>query len=161
MRLADEIIVMNGGVIVQSGSPGDITLYPVSEFVASFMGTETILTGRVTGSAGGVLNLSVGASVIEASGEAEPGSGVTFCVHPENIIFSADRPGTSARNSFSGRVVRVVPSGFYWKVYVRCPMTLMGYVTTRSMEDLGIGEGSEITASFKATAVHIIKIIPQ
>jgi molybdopterin-binding protein len=160
MRLADKIIVMNGGTIVQAGSPNDITLYPASEFVASFMGTETILSGKVTGSGSGVLTVSVNGASIEAAGEAAPGSGITFCVHPENIVFSPGHPGTSARNSFSGRVARVVQAGFYWKVYVDCGITLMGYVTARSLEDLGIREGREITASFKATAVHIIKRIP-
>ncbi len=160
MRLADEIIVMNGGAVVQTGSPNEISLYPASEFVASFMGTETILTGRVTGSGGGLLVLSVNGTVIEAAGDAGQGSIVTFCVHPESILFSHDRPGTSARNSFNGRVTKVVPAGLYRKVYVDCGITLMGYVTARSMEDLGIREGGEITASFKATAVHIIKTIP-
>ncbi len=160
MRLADEIIVMNGGAVAQAGSPGVISLYPASEFVASFMGTETILTGRVSGSGDGLLTITVDGAVIEAAGEAGPGSSVTFCVHPESILFSRERPGTSARNSFSGRVTRVVPAGLYRKVYVDCGITLMGYVTGRSMDDLGIRAGEDITASFKATAVHIIKTIP-
>jgi tungstate transport system ATP-binding protein len=160
-RLADEIIVMNGGAVAQAGSPGVISLYPASEFVASFMGTETILTGRVSGSGDGLLTITVDGAVIEAAGEAGPGSSVTFCVHPESILFSKERPGTSARNSFSGRVARVVPTGLYRKVYVNCGITLMGYVTGRSMDDLGIREGGQITASFKATAVHIIKVSPQ
>jgi tungstate transport system ATP-binding protein len=158
IRLADEIIVMKGGIIVQAGPPADITRYPASEFVASFMGAETILEGTVTGAGGGVITVSVQGVSVEAVGTAAPGSAVTFCVHPENIVLSPGRPESSARNVFRGVVERVVPIGPYRKVYVRCGFTLMAYVTNTSIVEMDIREGREITASFKATAVHVIKM---
>ncbi len=158
IRLADEIIVMNGGSIVQSGSPNDITLYPASEFVASFMGTETILTGRVSGSRDGVFTVSINGAAIETVGQAEPGSVVTFCIHPDNIVFSSDQQKTSARNSFSGCVVKSVPMGLFQKIYFNCGFTLVAYVTNHSVEEMGIREGMPLTASFKATSVHVIKM---
>jgi tungstate transport system ATP-binding protein len=158
IRLADRIILMNGGGIVQAGSPTDITLYPASEFVASFMGTETILTGRVTGSGGGVFTVSINGVEIEAVGEVGPGNAVTFCVHPDNIVFSAARPETTARNAFRGRIVKTVSMGLFQKIYFDCGLTLVAYVTNRSVEEMGICEGVDLTASFKATSVHIIKI---
>ncbi len=157
IRLGDRIIVMNGGNVIQTGSPGEITLYPASEFVASFMGTETILTGEVVGSGGGVFTVSVNGASIEAVGDAGPGSAVTFCLHPDNIVFSSARQETSARNSFRGAVARIVPMGIFQKVYFDCGFTLVAYVTNRSVEEMGIAEGKEITASFKATAVHVIR----
>jgi len=157
IRLADRIIVMNGGSVVQAGSPGEITLNPASEFVASFMGTETILTGEVTGSGEGVFSVSVRGRAIEAAGTAERGKAVTFCVHPDNIILSAAPLEASARNSFRGTVSRIVPLGLFRKVYVDCGFTLVAYVTNRSVEEMGMAAGKEITASFKATAVHVIK----
>ncbi len=160
IRLADRIIVMNNGGIVQAGSPTDITLYPASEFVASFMGTETILSGRVTTSGDGILTVSVNGAAIEAVGDAGPGSAVTFCIHPDNIVFSTTHQETSARNSFSGRVVKTVPMGLFHKIYFDCGFTLVAYVTNRSVEELDIRGGMDLTASFKATSVHIIKMTP-
>ncbi len=159
IRLADRIIVMNGGSIVQAGSPNEITLYPASEFVASFMGTETILTGRVAGSGGGVFTVSVNGEPIEAVGHAETGSTVTFCIHPDNIVFSASQQETSARNAFRGRVAKIIPMGLFQKIYFECGFTLVAYVTNRSMEGLDIRAGKDLVASFKATAVHVIKLM--
>ena len=158
IRLADKIIVMNAGSIVQSGSPNDITQYPASEFIASFMGTETILSGTVGGSGGGVFSVSVNGTSVEAVGKAEPGSTVTFCVHPDNIVFSVNPSESSARNSFRGKVVKTVPMGLFQKVYFDCGFTLVAYITSQSLNSLDIHEGKDLMASFKATSVHIIKV---
>jgi tungstate transport system ATP-binding protein len=158
IRLADGIIVMNEGRIVQSGKPNDITQYPASEFVASFMGTETIISGAVDGSGGGVFSVSVDGASVEAVGHAEPGSTVTFCIRPDNIVFSPNPSESSARNSFRGKVVKVMPMGLFQKVYFDCGFTLVAYVTSQSMNRLDIRPGRELTASFKATAVHVIKV---
>ena len=46
LRLSDRIAVMNGGKILQVGSPEEVMNHPVDEFVASFVGVETILPER-------------------------------------------------------------------------------------------------------------------
>ena len=46
LRLSDRIAVMNGGRILQIGPPAEVMNQPLDEFVASFVGVETILTGR-------------------------------------------------------------------------------------------------------------------
>ena len=89
---------MNGGVVAQDGDPNTIMQYPADEFVASFMGTETILAGTVTASAGGVMTIAVDGGAVEAAGTAGPGAQVTICVNPENIVLSDGAPETSARN---------------------------------------------------------------
>lgn len=43
MALADTMVVMNHGVIVQSGSPHEIYNRPVNEFVARFMGGHNVI----------------------------------------------------------------------------------------------------------------------
>ncbi|MBN2159441.1 MAG: ABC transporter ATP-binding protein [Spirochaetes bacterium] len=159
IRLSDRVLVMNAGRIVQSGTPREVTMYPADEFVASFMGTETILTGTVTGSDGGGFTAAVNGMAVEGVGQAEPGAAVTFCLHPENIVLSLERPESSARNMFSGRVARVVPAGLFQKVFVDCGFTLVAYVTNRSIEEMGIREGLAVNASFKATSVHVIKTV--
>jgi tungstate transport system ATP-binding protein len=102
--------------------------------------------------------VSVNGTPVEAVGKAEPGSTVTFCVHPDNIVFSVNPSESSARNSFRGKVVKTVPMGLFQKVYFDCGFTLVAYVTSRSLNSLDIREGKELTASFKATSVHVIKV---
>ncbi len=43
LALADEIIVMNGGIIEQAGAPKDVFNTPLTEFVARFIGGHNVL----------------------------------------------------------------------------------------------------------------------
>ena len=69
---------------------------------------------------------------------------------------------TSARNVFSSVVKRIIPSGAFYKVELDCGFPLVTYVTNHAREDLSMHEGMNLTASFKATAIHVIrkKLLP-
>ncbi len=54
LRLAQDVTVMVEGKIVQSGTTAQIFNQPDSEFVANFVGTETILEGTVQSSNAGL-----------------------------------------------------------------------------------------------------------
>jgi tungstate transport system ATP-binding protein len=149
---------MNGGRIIQIGSPEEVANHPVSEFVASFMGVETILTGRVIKRNGGTFVVSVENQEIEVVGDAHLGEKVVLCIRPENVTLSvrSSQERTSARNVFSGKIVKIVSLGFYQKIYLHCGFPLIAYVTNHSLEELSLGEEKEVKASFKATAVTVI-----
>jgi tungstate transport system ATP-binding protein len=159
LRLSDRIAVMKGGKILQIGSPGEVTQRPANEFIASFVGVETILTGRVIRKGPGIFVASVQDREIVVAGEAHPGEGVVLCIRPENVVLLANRPleTTSARNVFEGTVERVIPLGFFQRVHLNCGFPLAAFVTNQSVEHLSIREGKEMVASFKATAIHVIR----
>lgn len=158
LKLSNRVIVMNQGEIVQDGTPEEVMNYPCNEFVASFVGVETILSGTVVKNEAGTLTVSVSEAHIEAVGDLAPGSKVILCIKPEDIILypvSFDAP-SSARNTFTGTVTRIVPSGFYQKVYLNCGFPLVAYITNASAKSLQISEGMTLKASFKATSVILI-----
>ena len=159
LRLSDRIAVMNQGKILQVGSPGEVMNQPVDEFVASFVGVETILSGKVIKRDGGTFIASVGGKEIEAVGDARLGENVVLCIRPENVTLSirASQEGTSARNFFSGRIMKVTSLGLYQRVHLDCAFPLVAYVTNRSSEELSLTEGKVVGASFKATAVTVIR----
>jgi len=47
LAMSDDIIVMRGGNIEQRGSPGEIYNYPRTAFVADFVGSANLISGRV------------------------------------------------------------------------------------------------------------------
>lgn len=157
LRMAQDVTVMAEGKIVQSGTTAQIFNQPDSEFVANFVGTETILEGTVKSSKAGLMEISVAGKIIEAVGDYLPGQNVYCCLRPENITVSSTMPEKiSARNVFEAKIQKIVRQAFFYKVFLDCGFTLVAYVTVSSCEDLGICEGSMVAVSFKATAVHII-----
>jgi tungstate transport system ATP-binding protein len=159
LRLSDRIAVMNKGRILQIGSPAEVMYHPVDEFVASFVGVETILTGAVTRKGGGTFAASVSGKEIEAVGEAELGETVTLCIRPEDVtlLTHSSKEATSARNVFLGKIVKITTLGLYQKIQLYCGFPLVAYVTHHSTENLSLGEGKEVMASFKATAIHVVR----
>lgn len=159
LRLADRMAVMQNGSIVQAGIPSEVMSRPENEFVASFVGMENIFAGKVIESNNGLLSLKVGDQAMEISGDGLPGECVTFCIHPENVIVTTSVPDhhTSARNVFSGRVIKIVPFGLYNKVYLDCGFMLIATVTNRSFAELGLKPTSTVYAMIKATAVHLFR----
>jgi tungstate transport system ATP-binding protein len=159
LRLSNRIAVMNTGGILQIGSAEEVMNHPVNEFVASFVGVETILTGKVIKRNGGTFFASIQGQEIEAVGDAYPGETVVLCIRPENVTLSTrlSHEGTSARNVFPGRIEKIVSLGFYQKIELNCGFALVAYVTNHSLEELSLTEGKEVRASFKATAITVMK----
>ncbi len=159
LRLSNRMAVMNEGKILQIGFPGEVMNHPVNEIVASFVGVETILTGKVIKQSGGTFVTSIEGQEIEAVGDAHLGETVVLCIRPENVTLSTrpSQEGTSARNVFPGRIVKIISLGLYQKVHLHCGFPLVAYVTNHSLEELSLTEGKEVRASFKATAIHVVR----
>ena len=158
LQLADRMSVLHQGRIVQSGTGPEVINQPVDEFVAGFVGMETVLPGRVASSTMGLCRVAVAGLEVESVGSPSLGEAVLVCVRPEQVTLSLHAAAdTSARNSFPGTVTRIVPRGPFFKVELDCGFWIAALVTPRSLEELALGPGVAVVASFKATAVHLIK----
>jgi tungstate transport system ATP-binding protein len=157
-RLADRLVVMDAGRIVQAGPPAEVMNAPADERVASFVGMETLVEGLVERAEGGELRVAAGGATVDAVGVAAPGQRVYCGIRPEHVTIHAERPATasSARNLFAARIVGLASSGPLIKVHLQGAFPLSAYVTAESLATLALVEGKQVFASFKATAVHVI-----
>jgi molybdate transport system ATP-binding protein len=171
LRLAETVAVMIDGRVRQVGTPGEVFGSPVDEETAAFVGVETIAVGRVRSAEGGVAVVEAGGQLVEGGGEVYEGDSVLVCVRPEDVVLAPAGAGTgtvthegaaaheqtSARNHLRGRVVRVARAGPFVRVEVDVGFPLVALVTRHSVEDLGIAAGVDCVATFKASAVHLIR----
>jgi ABC-type Fe3+/spermidine/putrescine transport system ATPase subunit len=91
LTLADRIVVLRAGAIVQSGAPLDVYRAPRDLFVANFLGDANVVRGRVQRTGSGAvfvtergLELPVGAGA--------PDGAATLVVRPEAIVLDRE-PG--------------------------------------------------------------------
>ena len=159
LRLSDRIAVMGNGHIAQVDLPQTIINRPVNEFVASFVGTETILEGTVGEASGAALLVNIDGGRIEVVGQGSPGENVLLFIRPENVTIAVNsaHSKTSARNTFQGTVKKIIPQGFFYRVDLSCGFPLVAYVTANALEELGLREEMPVTASVKATSIHFIR----
>jgi len=159
LRMSDRIAVMNSGSIVQTGVPSYVMNNPANEFVANFVGMATILDGNVIRIVDGMVTADVTGKEIDAFGEALPGDKIYCCIRPENVTIELTDPDdlTSARNIFPAVIQDISSVGPFLEVVLDCGFSLTAYVTREAFAVLDLKEGKNVYASFKATAVHIIR----
>jgi len=160
LRLGSRVAVLDEGNIVQIGTLEEVFGQPVNEKIASFVGIETILRGRIVSQSDGFAEIQLGSGArIAAASSLSQGTNVTLCIRPEEVTLlggTSDLAPSSARNHFLARVSRIVPWGVAFKVHLDCGFPLVAFVTRPSIELLHLQEGEQVAATFKATAVHVI-----
>ena len=153
VALGDRIAVMNAGRIVQVGPPEEIFRRPASEFVARFVGVRNILQGDLQPGKDGYKLLALNgiriAVVTELTGR------VHASVRPEDIFIFQELRRSSVRNTFRGRIVEITDRGTLLYVTVQLPPDLTCVITRRSLEELELAVGQEVSIGFKASAVHV------
>ncbi|MGO9411383.1 MAG: ABC transporter ATP-binding protein [Spirochaetia bacterium] len=155
--LADRLAVMGGGALLQVGTPSEVFNAPANEFVARFVGVETVLEGRTVGAEDGDLRIELGGHEIHAVGETAVARRVLVCIRPENVAISRRKSAeSSVRNQFEARVAQVSSLGHVFKITLDCGFPLTAYVTRQSYLELNLEPGALVVAGFKATAIHII-----
>lgn len=164
LMLADRMAVMIEGRVLQVGKPDEVFNYPINEAVAKFVGIETILPGSVRSVVEGLAVVDVKGRKVEVAADVDTGESVMLCIRPEEVTLTVDgsiksegKKETSARNSFKCKVAKISQLGPLTKVSLDCGFPLTSMVTKQSAKQLNLQEGQEIIASFKATAVHVIK----
>jgi tungstate transport system ATP-binding protein len=155
--LANKIGVLMNGRLLQTGSPDEIFSSPASREVAEFVGIENILEGEITHKDGNLATLNARGNTIQAISDYAIGDRVYALIRPEDIILTLVQDKTSARNSFHGWIVKAIRIGPISHIKIDCGFPLLTVITSKSAQELGLIAGREINASFKATAVHIIK----
>ena len=154
IALAERILVVEQGRIVQSGLTRDVFASPVNADVARLVGIETVAAGVVLEASGGLLSIRVGTSVVHAQGAAAPGSPVDVCIRAEDVTLSRDEPaGVSAQNQWRGRIVAVAADGGILRVTLDCGFPLTALVTRAAGDALGLHDDAYVWAVVKATAV--------
>jgi putative spermidine/putrescine transport system ATP-binding protein len=115
LALADRLVLMDGGRVIQSGTASDLYARPANTFVANFLGRANLLPGRVRDK--GNFITDDGLSINCAAHDFASGSSTVLCVRPEQITISASAP--SAANSFVGTVEAATYLGSITEATVR------------------------------------------
>lgn len=154
----EELCVLDGGRIVQRGTPSAVAMTPGSPFVAELVG-QSVLRGRArSASDGGTeIELEGGGRVISTdSGASGP---VAIGVHPWEVLIEPPGRGAagSARNRLPARVASLTDLGGRVRVGLDVGQTIVAEVTPGSVETLGLTPGAEVQAVWKASATRIVE----
>jgi len=160
LALADEVVLLDGGRVLQRGTPVDVFSRPGTPEAAAVVGVETVVPGIVVGrTVDGLVEVRVGdRRLLGTTTDDPPGSGEALvCIRAEDVHLATDRAAqASARNQLPGTVTSVRDEGVLVRVDVDCGFALAAYVTRGSALDLHLAPGRPVTANVKAPHVHVV-----
>jgi putative spermidine/putrescine transport system ATP-binding protein len=124
LSMSDRIVIMREGRIEQIGKPEEVYQRPTSRFTASFLGAANFFRGQVTGSAGGMLTVTVPhGPVLKIHTTREVASEVTVALRPEAISIAPAEAenGVEAPNTTPAVVEQIIYHGFIKHLHLRLP----------------------------------------
>jgi molybdate transport system ATP-binding protein len=150
--LADRLVVIEHGRVVQEGLPQEVARRPRTDYVARLVGLN-LLGGRGNGhrvllSSGGSVELAE-----SASGE------VYVAFRPTAVSLFVQRPDGSPRNLWAGRIAALEPHGEGVRVEIGDvpdhSSRIWAEITPSAVADLGLRPGSEVWAAVKASDIEV------
>jgi len=161
VALADDMVVLVGGKVAQTGSVQEVFSRPANLEVASLLTVETIQKGHIVQMTDGLLCVAVGPTMLTAMAHSlSPNAGEVYvCIRAEDVILLAEgNRSSSARNHLPAVVQSVAREGPHMRVELDCGFTLTALLTKQACEELLLKPGSSVVALVKAPHIHLIPL---
>jgi molybdate transport system ATP-binding protein len=146
--LADEIHVIEEGVITQSGTADEIRLQPRTRYAADLAGLNFVKGVARDGA------VDAGTHTLRVADRDLEGP-VVVTVHPAAISVYSDRPGGSPRNVWQTTVERVEQVGSRVRLLTGPPLPLAVEVTDAARAELRLEPGARVWVALKATEIRV------
>ncbi len=157
LTMSDSVAVMSAGIIEQLADGNTIYDRPESAFVASFVGTNNLLKGKVsavdekyaTVDCPGTGSIRARRGVKSGDNALKQGDACFVFIRPESLAFS---DGNSFDNTFQVSVENEEFEGHFWHVFLTVPGSEQKLKMSLINEggDLGHAAGSETHIGFSA-----------
>jgi len=157
LLLADRVVVLEGGRVVEEGATTEVLSRPRSAFAARLAGLNLVpgtWTGDAARSDADVLVQGLAADPAPAAGDR-----VVASFRPHAVAVYRERVEGSPRNSFPVTVTGLEPLGDLVRVRAAAgPQSLAADVTLASVAALELAAGQQVTFSVKATEVAVYRL---
>ncbi|WP_432705520.1 ABC transporter ATP-binding protein [Actinoallomurus iriomotensis] len=146
MALADRLIVVEDGRVVQEGTPAHVARHPRTDYVARLVGLN-LYRGVAEGHDVKLERLALSA--------AESLGGEVFLAFPPSAVaLFRVRPEGSPRNLWEATVGGIEPHGDQVRVHLEGPLPAAADITPAALAELGLAEGEPVWAAVKAAETH-------
>jgi molybdate transport system permease protein len=152
MTLANRVLALDEGAVVQDDTVAGVTTAPRTPWLAALMGGN----GFYARTASGALTLDGGGVLVAAEMPAGDGVEVLAVVPAHAVTVHRSQPEGSARNVWPARVRDLAVVGGRVRVTLDGTPAVLADITTAAAADLALGEGVDVWASVKATEVTVV-----
>ncbi|ONI81061.1 ABC transporter ATP-binding protein [Actinosynnema sp. ALI-1.44] len=151
MVLADRLLVVENGSVVQAGSPAEIAKRPRTDYIAALVGLNLY-----RGTADGVSIKLDDGGVLTTAHRIDGPVFVTF--PPTAVSLHKTRPEGSPRNTWLAEVAGIEQHADTVRVRLTGTPDLLADVTTAAVAELRLTSGQQVWVTVKATETHAYPI---
>jgi molybdate transport system ATP-binding protein len=144
--LADRVVVIEDGAVVQQGTLAEVAAHPRSRYVAELVGIN-LLAGTVDGD---VLVTSSGGEVVVVD---TPDGDAFAAIRPQSISLHLQHPEGSQRNVWQLTVADIDQQHDRVRVRLQGVVPLVAEITPAALTSMGFQPGAEVWAAVKATEI--------
>jgi molybdate transport system ATP-binding protein len=150
LTLADRLLILERGRVVQEGTPDGVLERPRSPYVAELAGVN-LYRGVAEGDR---IKIGEGHPQILVTADAHTGP-VLAVIAPNAVVVSRQEPYGSARNVWPGTVTTMERTAGRVRVRVSGVMPIVAEITPAAVGALALQEGAPVWVSVKATEVDV------
>ncbi len=155
--LADQLIVMDAGNVLQSGPVLDVFARPNSKQVAHLVGVETVLSARIMDRKEGTVRVHVGEVQLHAVAGRDLPDDVFACIRAEDVeLTAATTPTEGFHNQLSARIVHFALDGTAMRVELDCGFPLVASLPRPAFNRLSLEVGKTVGVQLAASSVHLV-----
>jgi ABC-type Fe3+/spermidine/putrescine transport system ATPase subunit len=154
LALADRVVVVEAGRVVQEGTPAEVAAAPRSSWVAALLGQNA--WRGTTDSTG--LRLPDGH--VTAAEPLPVGLAALALCEPSSVTLHREPPSGSARTVLSGPVQELRALGGRVRVTVASTPPVVAEITAAAAAGLALAEGGTVWAAVKATEIRLVPLEP-
>jgi len=148
--LAGQLVVLEGGRIVQEGTPAQVARRPATDYVAKLVGLN-LYPGRADGSQ---VTLAAGGSFVIAD-HGQHGD-VLVAVRPSAIVVSTQSPQhSSARNTWPAKITGLTLLADRVRLDLDGQPPALADVTPAAVAELSLDPGTQVWLTVKATDLEV------
>ena len=161
--MADRVVIMSRGKIEQLGEPREIYRAPRTRFVAEFLGSSNIFSGRVSDVEGESVKIATpsGEFVVAAPLEKplSKGDEATFVVSGDRINLSSERPAGNW-NCLEASVIGEEFVGATAVIYLEGKerLELKAQKSHDELDQLNLQPGAKVWVSWRGDASHVLPV---
>jgi len=150
LALGDRIAVLMDGRIIQIDTPEAVFNNPSTRKAADFMGYKNVFSGKIENNKIDVRGNEILTLVQEAKS-------AYIAIRSSDIFLSKEKILSSARNSFYGKVFKVIQRGSHVEVMIDTGVLFHVDITYLSLREMDIKPGTGLWVTFKTSAVKVFE----
>lgn len=157
LTLADDVIVLVAGKVMQMGPISEVFSRPANADVARLAAVETIQPGKIIDATDGLVTVGIRHATLTAVAPVIKSPDVFVCIRGEDVTLQREAAlASSARNRLSARILSLRPEGALMRVELDAGFPLMALVTRPACAELALCEGETVVALVKSAAIHLV-----